>query len=65
MLQTISLDSKTILIKADVESDLSVILDYFNKKNKQKRLEELLDFADLHYKTEPGFKFNREECYDR
>ncbi|MDR2679914.1 MAG: hypothetical protein LBC47_03800 [Tannerella sp.] len=65
MLQTISLDSKTILVRADEESDMSALLEYLNRTGKEEKVNALLEFADRHYKCEPGFKFNREECYGR
>ncbi|MDR3266438.1 MAG: hypothetical protein LBT24_02595 [Tannerella sp.] len=61
MLQTVSLDTKTLLIKAEHESDMS----YQNKQNRQKNVDELLDFASKKRIIESNYKFNREECYDK
>jgi len=33
--------------------------------DRQRALTALLAFADAHYVTDPSFKFNRTECYDR
>jgi hypothetical protein len=65
MLQTISLDSKTIVIKADNEDDLSEIFDYVIKKDRQKNVIEFLRFASENRRIEKIYKFNREDCYDR
>ena len=64
MLQTISLDSKTIIVKADNESDLSEIMEFISKQDKQKSLDTLLSFAADNRKIEKEYKFNRNECYD-
>ena len=32
---------------------------------KQRALSALFAFADSHYTTDPNFKFNRAECYER
>ena len=63
MFQTISLDSKTIIIKADTENDLSAIMDFIGKQGKQKSLDTLLSFAAKNRKIEKEYKFNRNECY--
>lgn len=65
MLQTVSIDSKTLLIKADVESELSHLFDYLSKIEKENKLKKLFDFADRHFKQIADFKFNREDCYNR
>ena len=33
--------------------------------DRQRALMALFAFADAHYVTDPSFKFNRTECYDR
>jgi len=65
MIQTVSLDSKTIIIKADTESDLAEIIEFIAKKDKQKSLDALLTFAAVNRKIEKEYKFDRNECYDR
>ena len=34
-------------------------------EKRQQALRMLLEFADAHYITDPNFKFNRADCYDR
>ncbi|MDR3266439.1 MAG: hypothetical protein LBT24_02600 [Tannerella sp.] len=68
MLQTVSLDTKTLLLKAEHESDMSELLAYLNRTAKEKKenlLNRFLDFAKDNYTTDPSFKFNREEYYDK
>ena len=65
MFQTVSLDSKTILIKADTENDLFEIVEFISKRGKQKSLDTLLNFAAGNKKIEKNYKFDRNECYDR
>ena len=65
MLQTISIDSKTIMIRADSGNDLAEIIEFISKKDKQKSLDTLLNFAADNRKIEKEYKFNRDECYDR
>jgi hypothetical protein len=65
MLQAISLDPKTIIIKADKESELSAIFDYITRKDRQKNVNTFLKFASENRKIEKEYKFNREDCYDR
>ena len=65
MLQIISIDSKTIMIRADSENDLAEIIEFISKKDKQKSLDTLLNFAADNRKIEKEYKFNRDECYDR
>ena len=64
MIQTISLDSKTVIIKSDNESDLSEIMEFISKKDKKESLDTLLSFAADNRKIEKEYKFNRDECYD-
>jgi len=65
MFQTISLDSKTIIVKAENESDLLEVINHIARKDKQKTINAFLDFASKNRRIEKDFKFNREECYDR
>jgi hypothetical protein len=65
MLQTVSLDARTLLIKAEHESELSAIYDYLTTQNRKKNIEDFLDFAEKNRSLPSDFKFNRDECYDR
>jgi hypothetical protein len=68
MYQATTLDSRTLLIKAELESDLTELLLYINQKTKTKKqylLNHFLDFAKNNYETDKNFKFNRDECYER
>jgi hypothetical protein len=65
MLKTISLDSKTIVIKANKEDELSDVIDYIAQKTKHDNLSSFLNFASKHRASEAEYKFNREDCYDR
>jgi hypothetical protein len=65
MLRTISLDTKTLLIKAEDENDLSWIYSYLNKQNRQKNVDDLLDFASKRRTIDSHYKFNWEECHER
>jgi hypothetical protein len=64
MLQTVSLDARTLLIKVEHEKELSWIYDYLNTQNRKKIIEDFLDFAEKKHPVD-DFKFNRDECYDR
>jgi hypothetical protein len=65
MIQTVSLDAKTLLIKADHESDLSWIYAYLNRLDKEKNVGELLHFAAQRRVIEKDYKFERDDCYVR
>jgi len=68
MYQATTLDSRTLLIKAEFESDMTELLSYINKKTKIKKqdlVNQFLDFAKNNYETDKNFKFNRDECYER
>ena len=68
MYQATTLDSRTLLVKAEYESDLTELLSYINKKTKLKKqdlVNQLLDFAKNNYEVNKNFKFNRNECYER
>jgi hypothetical protein len=65
MLQTISLDSKTVIIKADKESDLLDVINFIDKKERRKNIKDLLQFSAKNKFLPTDYKFNREECYDR
>jgi hypothetical protein len=65
MLQTISIDEKTMLIKADNATALSELYVYLNNQNKKKSVNDLLAFASKRRVIENNFKFNRNDCYVR
>ena len=45
MVETISLDSKTMLVKSDNESDLSEIMNFIVKNSKITEIDSFLKFA--------------------
>jgi hypothetical protein len=65
MYETMTLDSKTIIIKSDSKKDLSDIIEFISKKDKEKSLGALLKSAAENRKRIENYKFSREECYDR
>jgi hypothetical protein len=65
MLETISLNSKTIVVKAKRENDLSDVIKYIAQKTKRNQINSFLEFASAHRVLDAGYKFNRDECYDR
>ena len=65
MLETIALDSKTLLIKSDNEEDLPEILNFINNKYKKENINAFLRFASKNRTAKKDYKFNRVECYDR
>jgi hypothetical protein len=65
MLESISLDSKTIILKADRENDLWEVLDYIAKKSKRSQVDAFMEFASTHKVLDAEYKFNRNSCYDR
>jgi hypothetical protein len=65
MYETIALNSNTIIIKSDDKKELSDIMDFILKKDREKNMETLLQLASENRKRVENYKFNREECYDR
>jgi len=63
MYETMRLDSRTIIIKADNEKELSEIIGFVTKKDKENNLKAFLSFASSKRKIVKNYKFNREECY--
>ncbi len=63
MLEAISIDPKTILIKADKESDIAEVIDFISRKDKQSEIDDFLKFASENRFLEKGYKFNRDDCY--
>jgi hypothetical protein len=65
MLETISLDRRTMIVRSDVETDFSDLINFVIKKDKNSDIDSFLKFAEKNRKVDADFKFNREECYDR
>jgi hypothetical protein len=65
MLEAISLDRKTMLIKSDEETDFSEILKFIIQKDKNKDVASFLKFAAQNRIVDKDFSFRRDECYDR
>jgi hypothetical protein len=65
MLEAISLDSKTMIIKSDEETDFSEIINFVIQKDKNKDIASFLKFAAQNRIEDKEFKFVRDECYDR
>jgi hypothetical protein len=64
-LETLTIDSKTLVIKTDNENDLPEIIDYINQKDKNNNLTSFLNFASENRIEVKNYKFNREDCYGR
>ncbi|MCL2182992.1 MAG: hypothetical protein FWB85_05945 [Chitinispirillia bacterium] len=65
MLETVMLDPKTLMIKSDSEDDLSEVLSVIKRKDRHNKINEFLNFAAENSINAPGYKFKREDCYDR
>jgi ssRNA-specific RNase YbeY (16S rRNA maturation enzyme) len=65
MLEAISLDTRTMIIKSDEETDFSEIINFIIKKDKRKDVDSFLRFVSQNRIADDNFKFNRVECYDR
>jgi len=68
MLQSTTLDAHTVVVRADVESDMQDLFTFLKQaeeSGKRKLLTRFLNFAEDNYVTDPSFKFNRAELYDR
>jgi Holliday junction resolvase RusA-like endonuclease len=63
MYETMTIDSRTMIIKTDNENELSEIIDYVSKRDKDNILKSFLDFASSKRKVVKDYKFNREACY--
>ena len=62
-METMAIDSKTLVIKTDNETDLPEIIGYINQKNKN--IDSFFNFASKNRINAKNYKFNRETCYDR
>ena len=65
MMEIMTLDSKTLIIKSDNEDDLPQIIDFINQKDKKINMDLFLNFASQNRIETNNYKFNREDCYDR
>ena len=68
MLQSTILDVRTMIVRADAESDMQELIVFLSQtegKRKEKLLTRFLNFAQDNYVADPSFTFNREELYDR
>ena len=63
MYETITIDSRTMIIRTDNENELSEIIDFVSKKDKDIILKSFLNFASSKRKVVKNYKFNREDCY--
>ena len=65
MFETMTLDSKTLIIKSDNEEDLLEIINFINQKDKSDSINSFLNFAEKNRIEMSYYKFNREDCYGR
>ena len=65
MLETLSVDQRTLIIRSDVDTDFSEIINFVIKKDKRNDIDSFLKFASKNRKIDKNFKFNRASCYDR
>jgi hypothetical protein len=65
MYETLTLDANTIIVKSDSKKELSDIIEFISKKDKEKSMEALLKLASENRKRVKNYKFSRGECYDR
>lgn len=68
MYHATTLDARTLIVRCDVEGELTELLAYINRKAKTRKQDiahRLLAFAHENYAADKTFRFNREECYER
>jgi hypothetical protein len=65
MYEAMTLDANTIIIKSDNKKELSDVIEFISKKDKEKNMETLLKLASENRKRVKDYKFSREECYDK
>jgi len=65
MLETMTLDSKTLIIRSDSEDDLPGIIDLINQKDKNENINSFFNFALQNRIEIKDYKFNREDMHDR
>ena len=63
-MEAVALDSKTIIIKAENESDISEVISFISQKSKRENIDALLKFASQNRVIEKEYIFNRDNCYD-
>jgi len=63
MYETMAIDSKTIIVKAETEEKLSEIIEFITSRDKENNVKSLLDFAASKRKAVKNYRFTREECY--
>ena len=64
-MEAVSLNSKTIIVKSDNENDISDVIDFIYRRDKENSIDMLLKFASENRVIEKGYVFNRNECYER
>jgi len=64
-METVALNSTTIIVKSDNENDISNVIDFIYHKDKENSIDLLLKFASENRVIEKGYIFNRNECYER
>ena len=64
-METMIVNSKTLIIKSDNENDLPEIINFINQKDKIKNIDSFLNFASQNRIETNNYKFNREDCYGR
>jgi hypothetical protein len=63
MYETMAIDTRTVIIKTDTERELTEVIDFVSKKDKDANLKAFLNFAASNRKIVKNYKFNREDCY--
>jgi hypothetical protein len=64
ILEALTIDSRTLVIKTDNDNDLPEIIEYINQKDK-KNINSFLNFATKNRIEVKNYKFSREDCYGR
>jgi hypothetical protein len=64
MYETMTLNPATIIIKSDDKHELSEIIAFITRKDKEQNMESLLKLASENRKRINNYKFNRDECYE-
>jgi hypothetical protein len=65
MLQAVSIDAHTLIVRAEKAKDLYKLVEYISKQDNQKKKEVdiFLDFASANRHIDKSYKFVREDCY--
>jgi len=64
-METITIDSRTLIIKTDAGEDLPGIIKLINQKSKNECISSFLDFVSRNRIEVDDYKFNREDCYGK